>query len=201
MLRVVNYYARKVAQVESDVKTNYMPRFIDIIGRQFGRLIAVEYAGKNEFARSQWLCKCECGGEKVVYLRSLLSGDTKSCGCLQRELASQRAASTNKKNAKHGMVNIPEYRVWGMMIQRCTNPNNKNYKDYGGRGITVSEEWLDFKNFIKDMGRRPNNKLTIERVDNDKGYSRDNCKWDTRKVQRANQRCSKRTIISNGRNG
>jgi hypothetical protein len=86
------------------------------------------------------------------------------------------------------MADAPEYRIWNAMLQRCRNRNNKDYKDYGGRGINVCDDWLLFENFIRDMGRRPHKSLTLERNENDKGYSKSNCRWATRKEQRANQR-------------
>ena len=96
----------------------------------------------------------------------------------------------NNPNYKHGMRHAPEYRVWGYMIQRCTNPNDTAFKNYGGRGITVYDSWKVFTNFYADMGDRPEG-LTLERTNNDKGYFPGNCKWATRAEQRQNQRIRK----------
>lgn len=160
----------------------------NLTGKSFGRLTAVEYAGLNSSRKSQWLCVCACGAEKLIRQRELLSGATKSCGCLQREMASKRAPENNSKNAKHSLSQSPEYRIWNAMKQRCNNANDKNFKDYGGRGIFVCDAWNDFSSFIADMGRRPAKHLTIDRIDNDDGYYKENCRWATRKTQRANQR-------------
>lgn len=114
---------------------------------------------------------------------SLRSGNTKSCGCLQRDIVRQLLKT-------HGLSHkIPEYNIWQSMKQRCTNRNVKQYKDYGGRGIRVCERWLNsFVMFLKDMGRRPSERHTLERVDNNDGYNPKNCKWVLMVEQAKNKR-------------
>jgi len=112
--------------------------------------------------RPLWKCKCDCGNIRIIRSECLLRGRTKSCGCLRKE-------KTKETRTKHGMCKTPTYTVWCRMIQRCTNKNATDYNYYGDRGIKVCEGWLKFENFYSDMGKRPEG-LTIERIDNDKGY-------------------------------
>jgi len=154
-----------------------MPRFIDLTGQRFGRLVVLKLIGKNKWGSYQWLCRCDCGKEKIVRIDSLKSGRTKSCGCLNRE-----------RLTKHGHYGDRTYKSWSQMIQRCTNPNNKYFKDYGGRGITVCERWLNsFPNFLEDMGESPKGHQ-IDRMNNDKGYHKSNCLWVTPKQNSRNRR-------------
>lgn len=127
---------------------------------------------------SRCLCICECGKIKTVDSRNLLGGKSKSCGCLRKEL-----------HTTHGMSRegSREYSCWLAIRQRCLNPNDPRFKDYGGRGISLCERWLDFENFLKDMGPRPAG-CSIDRSDNSLGYQPDNCRWATRKQQQNNTR-------------
>lgn len=142
----------------------------DLVGQRFGRLLVEGYAGQNRQKNSVWECRCDCGGLTQTTTRCLRSGDSKSCGCLRKEKTSQLKAS-------HGMSRKPEYIAYRHMIDRCTNPNSKSFGNYGGRGILVCDRWLaSFSNFYEDMGDRPVNG-SLERIDVNKGYEPNNCKW------------------------
>lgn len=157
---------------------------LDLIGKKFGRLEVIDF----DSLENKWLCRCDCGNTNKVITSSLNRGNTRSCGCLLKE-------TTKITHSKHGMYNSKVYHVWNSMVQRCINPENQSYENYGGRGITVCEDWLVFENFYRDMGE-PNG-LTIERKNNNLGYSKDNCIWTTRQVQNKNHR-RVRNITFNG---
>lgn len=142
----------------------------------------------------QCLCRCDCGKEWLVWLKYIKSGRTKSCGCLN--------ADYKKKAKSHGMggrySKASEYIIWASMIQRCTNPNEKCFKHYGGRGITVCEAWRKFENFFADMGKRPGPEYTIDRKKTNGNYEKSNCRWTKKLVQMNNKRNNHR-IEYNGR--
>lgn len=157
-----------------------MSKFKDRTDVRYGRLTAISYEMRG--GRAWWRCLCNCGKETTVLGASLGNGSTTSCGCLQREVA-------HNLRFKHGGVNTSTYRSWYNMKTRCTYPSHLSYKDYGGRGIKVCWRWLNsYENFLADMGPRPGPGYSIERKNNDGNYEPDNCKWATRKEQRANQR-------------
>ncbi len=156
---------------------------IDLTGQRFGRWLVIELAGQSPGGNFLWLCRCDCGNEKPVLSGSLRSGVSKSCGCYSAEL-------TTAKNKTHGLYGTPEYCSWAGMKYRCLTPTCKRYEDYGGRGITVCERWMRFENFLEDMGNKPSPEMGIERIDNDKGYYPENCKWGTEEEQQNNKRNS-----------
>ena len=164
-----------------------MGKFRDLTGQRFGRLVIVDRAtggGKHIY----WNCICDCGTSTVVRGDRIASGWTASCGCLQRERAGVKPT--------HGKCFSKAYASWNQMVQRCSNPNNQAYALYGERGIMVCEQWKKFENFYADMGDRPKG-LTIERIDNNVGYSPSNCKWATYMEQNRNRR-DNRTIKHQG---
>jgi len=169
-----------------------MPCLIDMSGKVFGAWTALERCGSGKDGNAFWLCICECGERRAINGRSLRYGLSKSCGCRTGEAIAEG-------NRKHGMSYIPEYMVWALMKNRCSNPNYTHYKNYGGRGITVCDSWLSgFEAFYADMGPRPSNQHSLDRIDNSKGYSPDNCRWATSEEQSRNKR-SNRSLTHNGR--
>lgn len=159
---------------------NIVRKFIDLVQQKFGRLIVIKRVDNNKHGQSVWLCKCDCGKEKIVFGYNLKSGHTKSCGCLSIE-------KTGERFTTHGQSKTRTYDSWYNMVQRCTNPDDKNYHNYGGRGITVCKRWMKFIHFLEDMSEAPEG-YQIDRIDNNKRYCKSNCQWTTAKINNRNKR-------------
>lgn len=160
-----------------------MSRTLDLIGSRFEKLTVRLKTIDN--GKVMWECVCDCGSIVFVPTGNLRSGNTRSCGCLQRE----RTIEANASKITHGLRSSPEYNAWCQIKSRCYNKKHPQYKDYGGRGITMSDEWKEsFETFYRDMGSRPSSNHSIDREKNDENYSKENCRWATRTEQNNNSR-------------
>lgn len=162
-------------------------RLVDLVGQRFTRLTVIERAPNKSLAdtNARWLCSCDCGKTCIAYGQDLRRGKFKSCGCLNAE-----------RIQRHGMARTHVYNVWKQMHQRCENPRSPSFKNYGARGIKVDPAWKDFEVFLRDMGDRPPG-YTLERLNNNLGYSKANCGWRTQSHQMNNTRRN-RLVTFNG---
>lgn len=164
--------------------------FVDSTGKKFGRLTALKVAGKNEQGNYLWLCRCNCGKEVLAAGTLLRYGSIRSCGCINRDLTKNGFSNT------HNMCYTRFYRIWHGLSYRCNNKNSKAYKDYGGRGIKLCNRWHNFENFRDDMyqdykecsKKLGEKNITLDRIDNNKGYNKSNCHFITLKENCRNRR-------------
>lgn len=163
-----------------------MSKLIDITGKRFELLVVIKRLGSDTKGKATWLCRCDCGEQLICVGANLRSGNTNSCGCLRLE----HGHTTDRHQSK-------TYGAWAGMIKRCINPNNAEYHNYGGRGIKVCNRWQKFTNFLEDMGEAPE-EHQIDRIDNNKGYHKENCRWATPKQNSRNKR-NNRFITHNGK--
>ena len=144
-----------------------------MIGKRFGKLVVLEKSSRKQ----HFACRCDCGNISVIFRGNLTRGNSTSCGCTRK--TADGLSGTNRA----------EYYCWSGMLKRCHNKNDKSYKDYGGRGISVCEEWRNsFEQFLVDMGKRPSSLHSIDRIQNDYGYNPSNCRWTTKDIQANNTR-------------
>jgi hypothetical protein len=170
--------------------------FKDLTGKRFGRLTVLKLNGFVEQSSKRiacWWCQCQCGDRVVVMAGNLRKGNTRSCGCLARDVTKARLTT-------HGMTISAEYRSWSHLIGRCYNRTDRAYESYGGRGIIVCKRWrTSFEDFLEDMGPKPEGfRISIERRDNDGNYEKSNCYWGTPKQQSRNRR-NNRMLTFDGR--
>lgn len=159
-------------------------RIKDMTGKRYGKLVGLRYIETRK-GGAHWEFQCDCGNKTITNGSSVRLGRTTSCGCFGNE-------QTSKMFKTHGMAHSRTYNIWDGIKQRCLNPSNNNYQRYGGSGIEICEEWLVFENFLKDMGEAPKN-YSIDRIDNSKGYQKDNCRWVNRTIQQINKRYKNNT--------
>lgn len=177
-------------------KENFIKKYI---GKKYGRMTVVDVLFNK--TRNKLVCLCDCGSKTSCIVSNAVSGHTSSCGCIRSEIRRNdfiKRSSKLKRNTTHGMTNSIEFRTWTSMLGRCYNVKNSSYKRYGERGVTVCDRWKkSFEAFHNDMGNRPSEDHSIDRINNDGDYCPDNCRWATRKEQQRNRSVTKRYIFNN----
>lgn len=158
----------------------------NLIGKRFGKLIVASWSGS-----SRWLCNCDCGNSALIMTSNLQRGNSSSCGCV-------RNISSSKRATTHGLSGTLAYKTWCGIKARCLNPNHPSYKQYGGRGISIFEDWItDPVSFIDHVGQPPSSDHTLDRIDNTKGYEPGNVRWATA-VEQANNKSNNRIVTWRG---
>lgn len=161
---------------------------IEMAGQRFGRWTVLHRVPAPRGKSAWWLCRCDCGVERPQRGATLRIGHTQSCGCWRDEKTSVRFATHRKSGSR-------EYMIWGSIVNRCTNPNNPDFASYGGRGVGLAPEWRTFDGFIRDMGPMPTGTVSIDRIDNDRGYEPGNCRWTTWTQQARNRRNTRFVVV------
>jgi len=166
----------------------------DLVGNKFGRLIVIRQSDEHKSGHVCWVCKCICGKLIIATSSGLKRGNVKSCGYLRTDLTRQRSYKHG-----HGGRNkqSPTYVSWSNMVRRCVDPHNHAYHNYGGRGIAVCQRWKKFEHFLADMGEAPVG-YQIDRINNNDGYHKNNCRWVTTKINSRNRR-NNHLITYNGK--
>lgn len=171
--------------MKQPLSTNH--NFRDLTGKRFGKLTVLEIAGRNKYKKVLWLCRCDCGNNKVIVSTDLLQDRVHSCGCLIVE-------AIKKRCVKHNRTKTPEYVAYAQAKRRCRNPDYPRYRNYGGRGIEF--RFKDFEEFFKELGTRPSRKHSLDRINNDGHYEKGNVRWATKEEQTENRRITPRAFYN-----
>jgi hypothetical protein len=165
-------------------------KLIEEIGNRYGRLTVIERVENSKCGQARFACDCDCGGSTVAEGGNLRRGVSQSCGCLSRELSAARKTT-------HGKTGTSEYISWRSIWARCTNPKHIGFSRYGGRGLAICDKWQTFEGFYEDMGERPSDTHSLDRIDNALGYSKENCRWATSTQQIQNRSNTKWVTYNN----